>query len=178
MTIRLARHPELWDRLCEDAAKAATLPHTHQDMLAYPFAEALFRETVRFYPATFFTSRQVVQPIQLSDFRISTGTIVLVPIGLLGYDPELYPNPNHFDPARWLNRKEPLTPMELSQFGGGPHFCIGYHLAWLEAVQFALTLARVMSQAGLRPRLADGPMPKQYYLPLGHPTPTTRIDFV
>jgi cytochrome P450 monooxygenase len=133
---------------------------------------------LRLYPPAAFTGRRLCEPLTVCGHQFSKGTFVGVALCTIARDPELYPDPDRIDPSRWLNRKEAPTPIELSQFGGGPHFCIGYHLAWLEMIQFAVSLARRMSRDGLRPRLADGPAPRYYGLPLGHPSRETRIEFV
>lgn len=35
-------------------------------------------------------------------------------------------------------------------FGGGPHFCLGYHVAIAEGSLVLLTLALALAEAGLR----------------------------
>ena len=94
------------------------------------------------------------------------GTHLTIPNHTLSRDPELYPDPDSFRPERWLDKKEPPTPMEMVQFAAGPHFCLGYHLAWLEIVAFAVALGRALPAAG--PRL-EGGFPATRYLPLSHP---------
>lgn len=178
MTIVLARRPDLWDALCDEAGRMGELPTTPQDVKGFPFAEALFREALRLYPSVAYTSRRLLEPMTLGGRQVAAGSMVGIPLGYLSRDPEVFPDPDRFEPSRWLNRSAPLSPLETSQFGGGPHFCLGYHLAWLEAVQFALALARRMGRDGLRPRLAEGAAPHHYHLPLGHPTRGTKVDFV
>ena len=87
----------------------------------------------------------------------------------------MFTSPDEFRPARWLERGPPAQ-LEIVQFGMGPHFCIGYHLAWLEAVQFAVALVRTAERHKLRPRLL-GPEPKPVYLPTEHPPARTRVTF-
>ncbi len=79
--------------------------------------------------------------------------------------------------ARWLNKKEPIRAAELIQFGGGPHFCLGYHMAWMESVQFLVAMARHLGDAGLKPA-HQGPYPAIRYIPLLHPDPKTRVTMV
>jgi cytochrome P450 monooxygenase len=177
LAIVLAQRPDLWDTLCEEARKGPGLPRTPQELKAYPFAEALFRETLRLYPPAVSTSRKTTESITLCHHRIPPGTMVGVPVGVLGRHPALHEAPERFNPGRWLGKSGAPTSLELVPFGGGPHFCLGYHLAWMEVVQFAVALARELDARGLRPRLADGPAPEQRYMPLGRPTPTTRIEF-
>jgi cytochrome P450 monooxygenase len=177
MTIVLAQRPDLWDGLVAEATAAAALPSTPQEVRSFPFAEGIFREALRLYPSVTLTSRQLKSPMTLCGHALKAGTMVGIGISAIARDPELYPNPDRFDPMRWAGRKEPPTPIETIQFGGGPHFCLGYHLAWMEAVVFAVALARRMASESLRPRLADGPAPHHYHLPLGHPSKRAKIVF-
>lgn len=88
--------------------------------------------------------------------------------------PQLYERSAELCPKRWLDRAGGLTPTEMAQFGGGPHFCLGYHLAWLEIVQFPTGLA--LSAGDRRPRLC-GPFAGPRYLPLLHPAASMRVTF-
>jgi cytochrome P450 monooxygenase len=178
ITFTLATRPDLWAMLCEEAGRAESLPLTPQDLRAYPFAEALFREAVRYYSPVSFVSRTLIDPITLCGHQVPAGTIVALGLAGLARDPTLFPDPDNFNPARWLGRKEPPSPLETAAFGGGIHFCLGYHLAWLEGVQFGLALARQLMKRGLRLRMPDGAAPHHYYLPLGHPTRSARVEIV
>ena len=111
-------------------------------------------------------------------YRIPEGTSVALSLANLLMDPALYKDPQRFDPRRWLGRSTPPTPIEMAGFGGGPHFCLGYHLAWLEVLQFLVALAQKMTAAGLRPRIADGPAPQDLFFPVRHPAGGTRVEFV
>ncbi|MGE2816238.1 cytochrome P450 [Mycobacterium heidelbergense] len=54
-----------------------------------------------------------------------TGTHVSVSVAAANRDPARYPDPDRFDPTR--RNIAHLT------FGGGPHLCLGMHLARMEA---------------------------------------------
>ena len=56
----------------------------------------------------------------------------------------LGPEPDRFNPDRWASLGRKPGALETAQFAGGPHFCLGYHMAWLEAVQYGVTLARTL----------------------------------
>lgn len=68
--------------------------------------------------------------------------------------------------------------MEMAALGGGPHFCRGDHLAWLEVQQFLVALAQKMSAAKLRPQISDGPAPREIFIPARRPSSSSRIAFV
>jgi len=65
----------------------------------------------------------------------------------------------------------------MLQFGTGPHVCIGYHLVWLELVQFGIALALVLDGAGVRPRLRGDVDKGLRYYPTAHPSMAIRIGF-
>jgi cytochrome P450 monooxygenase len=178
LAITLAQRPELYHSLSEEVKKGAGVPRTPQELKALPFAEALFRETLRRYSPAPVLTRMTTDWLTLCHHRIPPKTTVGVPVAMLGRHPSLYADPEKFDPGRWLGKSTPPTSLELVQFGGGPHFCLGYHLAWMEVVQFAVAFAEALARREVRPQLADGPAPVQRYRPLGHPPRAVRINFV
>ena len=177
--IVLAQRPELWERLREESVAAPDLPRSPEELKRHPFAEAMFREVLRLYPPLATTARQTTEELTLHGKTVAQGTMVTVPLGVYGHDPALYPEPERFLPERWMGRRQPPSALETAPFGGGPHFCLGYHLAWMEVVQFAVGLARELARRGLRPRLAAGSAPpKLRYLPFGQPPKKTRLELV
>jgi cytochrome P450 len=178
MTVTLAHRPELWDALVAEAGDAEAIPTTPAAAKAFPFAEAFFRETVRVHPPQAFITRIAAEDTTLYGHRIAKGTLVGVDLWSTSHDAATFPDPDAFLPSRWLGRTNSPSPLEISQFGGGPHFCLGYHLAWLEAVELAVALAREGKRLGRRPRLRSKELPRSIYLPTEHPPASTRVDFV
>jgi cytochrome P450 family 117 subfamily A len=177
--IVLAQRHDLWEKLCEEANAAPGLPRSPEELKRHPFAEALFREVLRIYPPVSSTARQALEDLTLHGKRVPKGTMITVPLGTYGYDPKLYPDPHKFDPSRWMGRRVPPSAIETAPFGGGPHFCLGYHLAWVEVVQFATGFARELSRRKMKPQLAEGSAPPRLrYLPFGQPPKKTLIQFV
>jgi cytochrome P450 family 117 subfamily A len=179
MLILLAQRPELWDGLVAEVERRPSLPGAPEELRHYPFAEALFRETLRCYPPIAATSRQTTEGMTLHGRPVPAGTYLQVALALLAQDPELYPDPERFEVGRWLGRSAPPTGIETIVFGYGPHFCLGYHLALMEGVQYAVALALLVGRAGRRPRLARSARPRHVYFPVfpaGHPSPGTRVE--
>ncbi len=177
MALHLTQDKKLWDDLQLEAMAGDGVPKTVKELKNFPLAEALFRECLRIHPPVPQDSRRVTGDLQIEGRTVPIGTDIMIPLTLLAQDPNVYDNPTEFRVGRWLEKKVNLTPIELSQFGAGPHFCLGYHVAWMEAVQFAVAFARTLNEHKLRPQLV-GKWPKTRYLPLTHPAPGTRIEFV
>ena len=173
----LGAHPHVWDALCREARAFGHVPRSPKDVRNFPVAEAVFRETLRLYPPVHLDTRRASADFELEGRTISAGTDVVIPIIHLCRLPSLYAEPDAFRPERWLGRTEALSTVELVQFGGGPHFCLGYHLAWMEIVQVAVAIALVLDGKGLRPALPGG-LPAMRYLPLLHPSSKARVAFV
>ena len=106
----LAQRPDLWEKLREEATAAPGLPRSPEELKRHPFAEALFREVLRLYPPVAFTGRQTTEDLTLHGKHVPKGTMVTIPIGAYGYDPELYPDPERFEPTRWMGRRQPPRP--------------------------------------------------------------------
>lgn len=172
-----ATHPEVHDRLIAEALAGSGLPQSPKEMEAYPYTEAVFREILRLHPPVTLTSRRLAESMVIEGYALPAGTIVGIPIWLFGRDETLYPDPERFLPERWLGDERSRTPIETSAFGGGPHFCLGYHMAWVEVVHFVVALMRGLDAAGLR--LSMSSLPRESYIPLLRPRmKDTRCRFV
>jgi cytochrome P450 len=94
----------------------------------------LVEESLRIEPAAAVVDRYATRDVTLAGAGIRAGDLVRVSITGANRDPEDFADPDRFDPRR------PEAARHLA-FARGPHFCIGAHLARLEAVT-ALTALR------------------------------------
>ena len=84
-----------------------------------------FEEALRWEPPITTVVRVAVRDCELGGVGIPAGTNVSVSVAAANRDPKRYPDPDRFDPAR--------TNIAHLTFGGGPHLCLGMHLARMEA---------------------------------------------
>lgn len=176
IVIELAGRPDAWDALCTEVARAGGIPRSPKELADFPYAEAVFRETLRLHPPFSMVTRRAQVDFELGGRLVPAGTHLNIPLIHLSRDAAAYEQPTAFLPERWLESKESVKPIETLQFGTGPHFCLGYHVAWLEIVQFIAALALTMGGEGLRPRLLEN-CGKRVYLPISRPHAGARVTF-
>jgi cytochrome P450 len=87
---------------------------------------AAVEESLRLEPAAAVVDRYATRDVQLGGAAIRRGDLVTVSLAGAGRDPAVFPDPNVFD-VRRSNARANLA------FAHGPHFCLGIHLARLEA---------------------------------------------
>ncbi|MDX6392605.1 MAG: hypothetical protein QOJ73_3668 [Streptosporangiaceae bacterium] len=124
-------------------ANAAWHLLSHRDQLDLVRADPsllpqAIEESLRLEPAAAVVDRYATRDVELGDARsggaaISSGDLVSVSVAGAGRDPAMFPDPDRFD-VRRDNARQNLA------FARGPHFCLGVHLARLEA-RAALTAA-------------------------------------
>ena len=83
-------------------------------------------ESLRLEPSAASIDRYATRELQLGGATIAAGDLVTVSIAAANRDPDTFPDPDSFD-VRRENAGRHLA------FAGGPHVCIGMHLARLEA---------------------------------------------
>jgi cytochrome P450 len=106
-------------------------------------------ESLRLEPAAAVIDRYATAAVSLGGADIAAGDLVRISITAANRDPATFPDPDRFDPLR------PNAGRHLA-FAGGPHVCLGLHLARLEAhVAIEMLLDRLPA---LRLR-DDGPPP-------------------
>ena len=112
-----------------------------------PYLNAVCSETLRIYPVAVATFARVLQaPFEVMGYRCEPGTALLPHIYLIHHREDLYPEPDRFNPDRFLERK--YSAYEFLPFGGGNRRCIGYAFAQYE---MKLVLATALSQMKLTP---------------------------
>jgi cytochrome P450 len=82
-------------------------------------------EALRWEPPITSVMRVAARDCELGAIKIPAGTNVNVSVASANRDPTRYPDPDRFDMTR--KNFAHLT------FGGGPHLCLGMHLARMEA---------------------------------------------
>ena len=175
MTYHLAADPSLWRRLCREIGPASELPLSNADLAPFPFAMGLFREALRLHPPIGMVGRKVIKEVEIHGRRISPGTSVGICIADLSRDPKRYENPDQIRPERWSSTKVRAGSLETVQFGGGPHFCLGYHLALLEGVQFLVAFASSLQRRGVQ--LVRRPLPSGIQYPIARASGRARLSF-
>lgn len=89
------------------------------------------REVERLHPSANMLMRVADEPIDVGDYQIPAGWTVMVAASLAHRLPEVFSDPEHFDPLRFApgreeDRKHGYT---LIGFGGGRHKCAGMNFA-------------------------------------------------
>jgi cytochrome P450 len=177
-TLHLAASPRFQRRAIAEAEEISDVPAAAMDASRFTFGEKMFREALRRYPVVHSVIRRVKAPIEVDGKVIPAGALLNIPFVHMLRDPERFPSPDTFDPDRWKERPRPGT-VETCMFGGGPHFCLGYHVAIAEGTLFALLLARALGRKRLQLERCDGaPVPPPVYLPLTHPPSRIKLRLI
>jgi cytochrome P450 len=111
---------------------------------------AAIEESLRLEPAAAVVDRYATSDAELSQARIRAGDPVTVSIAGANRDPAIFPDPDRFDVRR------PNATKHLA-FAHGPHFCLGAHLARLEARIAVATLLDLLPQLRLDERYPATP---------------------
>jgi len=123
-----------------------------------------FKETMRIHPPVTSTPRRAVREVTFRGFRIPAGTRVTINALYTHHMPEIWPDPERFDPLRFTEAATRARHRyAYVPFGGGAHMCLGLHFAYMQAKCFAWHLlrhARVSLPAGYTPAWQMWPIPK------------------
>jgi cytochrome P450 family 6 len=92
----------------------------------------IFVETLRKHPPVARVERLCTTDkyhVQGTKANLRKGDVVAIPVRGLHYDPRYYPEPEKFDPDRFLpENKQKRSPYVFLPFGSGPRNCIGKYV--------------------------------------------------
>ncbi len=127
----LSQHPEVAaDLLDELQSVLQGEAPTVEQLQQLPLLERVIKESMRVLPPVPWNGRVTSQPTELGGYTLPAGTEVFVSIYQTHHMPEVYPEPERFNPKRWEGF-EP-TMFEYNPFSAGSRICIGAGFAMLE----------------------------------------------
>lgn len=134
--IELLRHPEvLADVRAElDELYADGSAVSFQALRAIPRLEASLKETLRLHPPLILLLRVAQQELELGGHTIPVGTMVGATPRVSNRIPEDFPEPDLFDPGRYLDPRQEdlLNRWTWIPFGAGKHRCVGSAFAMMQ----------------------------------------------
>ncbi len=140
----LARHPDAERALFDetDRVLAGRTP-TLADLPNLPFGEMVIRESLRLFPPAPGVAREPVEDVSIGDYVVPKGSLISVHTFTMQRDARFFPDPERFDPSRFLPGWEQRVPRyAYLPFGAGPRVCIGNSFAMMEARLILATIAQ------------------------------------
>jgi cytochrome P450 len=104
------------------------------------------KEALRVHPVIYEVARKLKAPAEVGGYRLPVGATVMPTIGLVQSDPRQHPDPDEFDPTRFLGA--PLLANSWIPFGGGVRRCLGAGFSLMEATAI---LREILLACDLRP---------------------------
>ncbi len=158
MIYLLKRNPETLLRAQAEVRAVApdVAGFTPEQMAGLRYVEACAHETMRLKPVAPFQVIEALRDTVVADIRVPAGTQIWCLMRGDSMDQRHFPNPERFDPTRWLSdngegsggdgsgdsrQMSPGSAKRVSMpFGAGPRICPGRYLALLEMKLVMATL--------------------------------------
>ncbi len=135
ITLELARNPEHMEKVLAefDHLYGHDGEVTFQSLREIPVFERVIKEVLRLHPPLIFLIRKVAKDLHFKDYIIKAGKYVCVSPRVSHRIPEIFPDPEKFDPERFTEeRQEDKQAFSWVAFGGGRHKCSGNAFAMLQ----------------------------------------------
>jgi cytochrome P450 len=129
MWFLIAQHPAVGEKLALELRRLEQPPKP-EDLAAFPYSRQIIEEAMRLYPAGWLLTRRALGEDRLGPYFVPAGTEIYLPPYFIHRNPELWPNPDAFNPDRFAPDQSRERPRLASiPFSTGPRNCIGSVLA-------------------------------------------------
>ncbi|XP_076025355.1 cytochrome P450 1B1 [Genypterus blacodes] len=147
ITLILVRYPEMQLRLQQEVDRVvdrSRLPSI-EDQQQLPYVMAFIYEVMRFTSFVPLTiPHSITTDTSIMGYHISKGTVVFVNQWSINHDPEMWSQPEKFDPERFLDEQGVLNKDLISSvliFSMGKRRCIGEELSKMMLFLFTALIA-------------------------------------
>jgi cytochrome P450 len=125
MLYQLLSHPEWLQKVREEYQLLSKESNGHVDPMKQKILRAIFMETTRINPPGALVIRYATKDFQFHGYTIRKGDEVIVQISSNHMNEEIFPNPEKFDPSRFLGPDATNLKRTVLTFGSGAHRCTG-----------------------------------------------------
>jgi cytochrome P450 len=138
----LSKHPHVRQNLeAEIDSVLEQRTPTLDDLRSLRYTRMVVDETLRLRPPAWMFARRAINDDNLRGHPIPAGALVMLSPYVTHHRPDLWDNPEGFEPERFdPNREQDRPKFAYFPFGGGPRICIGNNFSLMES---QLTLAMV-----------------------------------
>ena len=131
----LAKYPDVQNKVRKEVNFLWTNPSevssvTAEKIEQMQYLNAVIDESMRLYPPVYATYRDVKEETVLGGYQLKKDTLLILSMYVTHRHPDLWENPDKFDPERFINQK--IKGFSFYPYGGGKRICLGMHLAKME----------------------------------------------
>lgn len=135
----MADRPEVLDRVRAENLAARNGDRDARfsmDLLEnLPYTRAAVKEVLRYRPPVIMVPYVVKKPFPVTEsYTAPEGSMIIPSCWPALHDPEVYPNPDSYDPERWISGDAESQSKNWLVFGTGPHYCLGQTYAQLNLI--------------------------------------------
>jgi cytochrome P450 family 6 len=125
--LELTRNADIMNRLMDDINSALERNNgkvSYESIMDMKYLDMCVKETLRKYPLLAMLNRECTKDYQIpgTNVTIEKGTAVVISVLGLHRDENVYPNPELYDPERFMNAHNVEV---FYPFGAGPRNCLG-----------------------------------------------------
>lgn len=135
----VGQHPEVEERLREEARLFSQPPTTLEDLNALPYTRRVVQEVLRLYPPSWWMGRTPSEDDELLGYEVRAGTMVSMSPYVVHRHPAFWDSPETFRPERFETC--PVVGSYIP-FMLGARRCAGQHVAMAELVLTVATMVR------------------------------------
>ncbi|XP_024936351.1 probable cytochrome P450 6a14 [Cephus cinctus] len=134
----MACHPEIQEKVYIDIDQALKKHGglTYDSLAEMEYLSQAVDETLRLYPTLPILNRECTREYDVpgTNLHISKGDAIVIPVSGIHKDPNIYPDPEKFDPERFSKEnKGKIHSHAYLPFGEGPRICIGKRFGLIQA---------------------------------------------
>jgi pentalenene oxygenase len=130
-------------REVDDVLGTGERPVTSADLKQLTLTQAVVKEALRFRPPVHLLTREPVEDVELGGHVIPAGSTIVLSIYAIQHDPAFFPDPECFDPYRWLTEgNDRANGDAFLAFAIGLHACLGGYLATMEVAMILAAISR------------------------------------